>query len=268
MIKESFPLNYFASWFSPVKMFRGRKSLGWLQIIIVLLFLMALNLLPVPAYFQRQKSVPLDIYLPQVQKLLQKNDKGLEQAVQKAEFTAERFKFEQSQIVSKSKTSIVGIGLSAKKIGNFKNAVVLNNDHFIFKEDGQADKVYYSDHFNPQTGIKQQLEHEWYQRNKGTITFMMLQSIGSLFLLTNLIFVFGGAFLLWLGRKSPLVTKSSFKENVNLMVNILGPVSLLTAIIGFLKFDLSLMLMLQMLGAVIIMLTVYAKTKFNDHASV
>lgn len=92
----------------------------------------------------------------------------------------------------------------------------------------------------------------------------MLQSIGSLFLLTNLVFVFGGGFILWLGRKSPMITISSFKETVNLMVNILGPISLLVTIMGFIKFDISLLMTVQMLGAVLVFLMVYAKTRFND----
>ena len=45
-------------------------------------------------------------------------------------------------------------------------------------------------------------------------------------LVTDLIFILGGAFFLWLTRNSPLTDITTFKEATNLMLNILGPASL------------------------------------------
>lgn len=264
MVKENFPFNYFSVWLSPTKMFQQRKSLNWLQICIVLLFLLALNILPVPFHYQQQKSMPLDIYLPHVQKMLQKNEDELEKLGQTAKFANGQYHFSQEKIVQRNKKDLVGVAIPQMKVKTVKNAVVLNDHFFLFKEKGNVSKIYYSDDYAPQKGLRKQLNQEWYQRNKAAISFAMLQSIGSLFLLTNLVFVFGGGFMLWLGRKSPMITISSFKETVNLMVNILGPISLLVAIMGFIKFDISLLMTVQMLGAVLVFLMVYAKTRFND----
>lgn len=264
MLKENFPFNYFSVWLNPIKMFKKRKSLNWFQIIIILFFLLALNILPVPFYYQQQKSMPLDIYLPNVQKNLKNNEDILKQASQSAEFSNGRFHFSQERVLKQDKSGLTGVNLSEKQIANEKNAVVLNNNFFIFKEKGNVSKIYYSENFDPQGSLKKQLNQEWYRRNKAAISFAMLQSIGSLFLLTNLVFVFGGGFILWLGHKSPLITIDSYREAVNLMTNILGPVSLLVTIIGFFKFDVSLLLTIQMLGAVLLLLVIYAQTRFND----
>lgn len=264
MVKESFPFNYFSVWLSPTKMFKQRNSLNWLQIGIVLLFLLALNILPVPFYYQKQATMPLDIYLPHVQKLLKTNESKLKMAGQAAGFSDGRYHFEKSQLLYQSKKSIVGVNLSKKQVKNSNNAVVLNNHYFWFKEAGTVSQIYYSEKFAPKQGLRKQLNQEWYHRNKAAIAFGMLQGVGSLFLLTDLVFVFGGGLILWLGRKSPLLTINSFKESVTVMVNILGPVSLVVSIIGLIKFDLGLLLTIQMLGAVLLLLTIYAKTNFND----
>lgn len=49
------------------------------------------------------------------------------------------------------------------------------------------------------------------------------------------------------------------------MVGILGPATLLTMIVEFVKFDISLAISIQMIAAVCLMLVVYAKTHFNEH---
>ncbi|HIW89703.1 MAG TPA: hypothetical protein H9869_07545 [Candidatus Ligilactobacillus excrementipullorum] len=264
MIKESFPFNYFSVWLSPTKMFQKRHDLRWFQIVIILLFLLALNILPVPFFYQKQQSMPLDLYLPHVQKLLQKNSSQLQQASQAGKFADGRYHFGHAQVLQEDKQGVVGVNLSEKQLAHTKNAVVLGQRSFIFKENGTVNRLYYGDSFRADQPLKKQLNQEWYHRNKAAISFAMLQSIGSLFLLTNLVFVFGGGLILWLGRKSPLITLESLRESVTVMVNILGPVSLVVAIVGLVKFDVSLLLTLQMLGAVMLLLTIYAKTRFND----
>ena len=68
---ELFPFNYFYAQLSPKKMFAGRHTLTWSQMLLVLLFLLSLNLLAIPFYFQKQTTVELKNYLPQVTELLQ-----------------------------------------------------------------------------------------------------------------------------------------------------------------------------------------------------
>ncbi len=57
----------------------------------------------------------------------------------------------------------------------------------------------------------------------------MMALVLTIMLVTDLIFILGGAFFLWLTRNSPLTDITTFKEATNLMLNILGPASLLSA---------------------------------------
>ena len=53
---ELFPFNYFYAQLSPKKMFAGRHTLTWSQMLLVLLFLLSLNLLAIPFYFQKANN--------------------------------------------------------------------------------------------------------------------------------------------------------------------------------------------------------------------
>ena len=93
----------------------------------------------------------------------------------------------------------------------------------------------------------------------------MMFLVGSMFLMTDVLIILVGSIFLWLARKSPMVTIESFKEAVNVMLNVLGPASLVTFVFGTLHFDLSLMTAVQSAVAIILMLVVYTKTHFNDY---
>lgn len=55
-MRELFPFNYFYAQLSPKKMFAGRHTLNWAQMLLVLLFLLALNLLAIPFLFSKANN--------------------------------------------------------------------------------------------------------------------------------------------------------------------------------------------------------------------
>lgn len=56
---ELFPFNYFYAQLSPKKMFAGRHTLTWSQMLLVLLFLLSLNLLAIPFIFKSKQPLNL-----------------------------------------------------------------------------------------------------------------------------------------------------------------------------------------------------------------
>src|SRR5699024_2886343 len=147
MIKESFPFNYFSVWFSPTKMFQKRHDLRWFQIVLILLFLFALNILPVPFFYQKQQSIPLDLYFAHVHRLLQDHGSHMKQASQAGQFSDGRYRFNHEQVLQEDKQGVVGVDLSEKQLAHTKNAVVLRQRSFIFKENGPVNRLYYGDSF-------------------------------------------------------------------------------------------------------------------------
>ena len=263
-MNEKFPASYFAAWASPKKMFANRKQLKLWQMLFVVVFLFMLMLIPVPLYYQHQQKVDLNAYMPVVKQML--SNQQLDRIVKKTDFSNDQYHFQKSQVIKQKKGQLIGISLTKKQVNKAKAAVVLCDKYFYFREQGITYKLYYASTLTPTSGKwQEQLIKTWYLRNKAQIAFSMMVLVGSLFLMTDLLILGVGSFFLWLGKHSPAITIDSFKESLNVMLNILGPASFIAFALGTLHFDMALMLMIQSLAVVILFLVVYAKTHFNDY---
>ena len=92
----------------------------------------------------------------------------------------------------------------------------------------------------------------------------MLMIIGSVIVLTNIMLVFLAAVFIWMARKSPYMTIKTYRESVCLMLYTIGLSSLIVTVFGFVDFDISVILILQMIICSMMLLVVYSKTHFND----
>ena len=264
IMKDTFPANYFAAWVSPVKMFTNRKSMKWWQIILTFVFLFALILTPVPLFYQQKTTVDLAEYMPTAKKML--NNAELQKAARESSYSKGEYSFGKSRVIENENGRLTGINLSGKQVDKARSAVVMCDRYFYLRDRKVTYKIFYNDDFAPNKGnLREQLVRTWYQRNKAAIAFSMMMLVGSMFLMTDLLIVFVGSLFLWLARKSPMITIGNFREAVNVMMNVLGPASLLAFVLGTLHFDLSLMTAVQSAGAIILLVVVYAKTHFNDY---
>lgn len=263
-MKDAFPANYFEAWTSPVKMFTKRKSMKWWQMILTFVFLFALVLTPVPLYYQQKTTVDIGEYMPEVSQML--NDRELQQIARTASYARGEYSFGKSQVLKDEKGRLTGINLSRKQVDKAKAAVVMCDRFFYLRDRKVTYKIFYDEKNAPNEGrLKDQIVRTWYLRNKAAIAFSMMFLVGSIFLMTDVLIILVGSIFLWLARKSPMITIGSFREAVNVMLNVLGPASLLAFVFGTLHFDLSLMTAVQSAAAIILMLVVYTKTHFNDY---
>ncbi len=160
---------------------------------------------------------------------------------------------------------MIALDETTAKAQKYAVAIVLQPQSFILHEGSQTYRVFYQRRFPPNEGnIATQLTKSWYQQNKATLTFSMMALVLTIMLVTDLIFILGGAFFLWLTRNSPLTDITTFKEATNLMLNILGPASLLSAFLGFISFNIASLMLLQTFVLALLFILVYAQTHFKD----
>ncbi|WP_034991681.1 DUF1189 family protein [Liquorilactobacillus vini] len=235
----------------------------WVQILMIFIFLCALMVLPIPFYYQHIQAVDMENYLPKVSKLL--TNSQLEKEIKQADYTKETFDFDRTKVLKKNHNEILGIELSEKQIANYKIVVSVNPNDIYLKEKGAIYKLNYSTLRNMQAGsFKNQVNWLWYQNNKGAVAFSMLLIIGSVIVLTNIMLVFLAAIFVWLARKSPYITIDTYRESVGLMLNSIGISSIVSMIVGLVHFDISVMLILQMILCSLMLLLIYSKTHFSD----
>lgn len=260
---DKFPFSYFSTWINPQEMFTKRKQLSWGQMILTLVFSFALILLTVPAYYARQSNVNLGMFMPKVSKMLK--SKVLQTQIHQTPYRNGTFDFKNKQIIENGSNGVIGINLPSKSIKQSANGVFLTSQEVILKEDGTTSTVRFMKDINPSTGnFYSKISQTWFRINRMGVTFSTMYMLGSIVLFTNLIFLFVGAFFLWLTRKSSFTTIETFKEASAVFDYVIGPSCFITAIIGFFKFDISMMMMVETLVAVVYLLMIYGKTHFND----
>lgn len=263
MVKQKFPFNFFYNMVSPIRSFSNRKSLSWPQIILMFIFLSALMVLPIPFHYQHTQDISMSNYLPQVDQLL--GNQQLQKEIKQADYHKQAFNFGGSKVLKRTKKQILGIDLTQQQVANYETVVNVRPKYIYLKEKRTTNKLWYSSLHNMQQGsFRKQVNWLWYQGNKGAIAFSMLIIIGSVVVLTNIMLVFLAAVFIWMTRKSPYMTIKTYRESVCLMLYTIGLSSLIVTLVGFIDFDISIMLILQMIICSMMLLLVYAKTHFND----
>lgn len=260
---DKFPFSYFSTWINPQKMFTNRKKLSWGQMILTLVFSFALILLTVPVYYARQSSVNLGMFMPKVNRMLKNQD--LQKTIHQTLYHDGTFDFKGEKVIENSSNGIIGINIPSNLEKNYRNGIFLSDQEVVLKENGTTSTIRFMKDINPSKGnFYSKISQTWFRINRMGVTFSTMYMLGAIVLFTNLIFLFIGAFFLWLTRKSSFTTIATFKEACAIFDYVIGPSCFITAIIGFFKFDISMIMMVETLMAVVYLLMIYGKTHFND----
>lgn len=263
-MKDTFPFNYFSTWIHPREMFTKRNSLSWPQMIVTLLFSLALVLVTVPVYYAQQKDVNMGMFLPKVNKLLQ--NKELQKTVHETEYQNGTFDLgKQTKILSDSKQGVIATNMPIKETKKYKVGVFLEKQELILREKNVSTTVRFVKDINPNTGdFHDKIQKTWYRINRVGVTFSVMYMVATIIIFTTMIFLLLGSLFLWMTRKSSFTNITKFKEAFNMLTYVVGPSCFITAVLGLFKFDISLMVMVETLVAVVYLLAIYSQTRFSD----
>ncbi|RCA10660.1 maltodextrose utilization protein MalA [Enterococcus durans] len=266
---QTFPLNYFSALIGPRQLFAGRKQLSWLNFSLIFLFLVSLMVVPVTLFYANQvKAIPMAQFLT-VESLI--DQPGVDRFSQLEVVNGE---LESApMIISESDELLIGTDLS-KAQQSEKNAFINfeKNNWTIQQKEGDTTRTYqmnYLSSFDPASVTTPQefqlfLEQAFYASNRPTIILSYSLSLGIILFIMTALILFGAAFFLWMTRKSRFSSIHTFKESANLMLNVIGVGSIISAVVGLVHFDFVLMLGIQSTVAVLLLLWIFAKTGFKD----
>lgn len=266
---QTFPLNYFSQLRSPKHIFAGRKQLSWPNFSLIFLFLVSLMVMPITLYYANQvKEIPLEQFLT-VNQLIDQNG-----ATRFSQLKVSEGKLKSSKsIIYHTDELMIGVGLTKEQQKENGTFIDFEKNHWTIQqnEGGQIRnyQMNYQSTFRPGSvktpeAFQIFLEKEFYASNRSTIILSYSISLGILlFIMTGLI-LFGASFFLWMTRKSQFSSIQTFKESANLMLQVIGIGSILAALVGFIHFDFVWMLGIQSTIAVLLLLWIFAKTRFKD----
>lgn len=269
---QTFPFNYFASLAGPKRLFAGRKELSWPKFFLVLVFLVSFMTIPITLYYANQvTAIPSQQFLAVNQMMDQAGvEKFSHLRVVNGELKGKE------AIIFENQELIVGVDLpkSVQQKGTFIN-FEKTQWHIQQQDNGQTRSytMNYGPSFTPAMSqtpqeFEQFLEEQFYLSNRPVIILSYSLSLGFILLVMTIMILFGASLFLWMTRKSRFSSIQTFKESANLMLNVLGVGSILAAVVGFVHFDLILMLGIQSTVAVLLLLWIFAKTGFKDERQV
>lgn len=260
---HQFPVSYFANCFSSKKMFLNRRTLNIWQMILVIVFLIFMLLNPVALNASNTQEFKLDGIMPDLVKKLD------EIPVDEIKM----IKIEGNQLVSNKEERIndfVYINSSEKTFSKIDTGLNFETNQLVIKDkNGLVFKLRYTSKWQPAEWDSPKsfiiwLTEEWNVQNAPYRILSMTLLVSILVLSSTLFLVFGASFFVWLTKKNHLSSIGSFKEALNLVLNAMFLTNFLSMVIGFIYYDITLILTVQSFGLAIQLLVIFAKTKFND----
>lgn len=225
--------------------------------------------IPVTLNYAQVDSFPLEEFYPNTVQMI---DEQVRAELSEAEYRDSEM-FIETPFFIENKYGAVAGGLpseESRKVLNLENILLFEQNQFIIHEDGapEASVIYTSDfslgQAKDQEDIVNELNRQWFNQNRVLIVFIFSLMISTFLFMMLLLIVFGSALFLYFTKRSDITSITTYKESINLMVNVLSLPTILSMIFGLFYFDITLMVTMQTIGLIIMLFIIYYKTQFND----
>lgn len=226
-------------------------------------------LIPVTLNYASIGSMPLEEYYPNALDLI--NQDVAEEVSQ--------YEYQNGEMLMNKPFVIeVGDGIVAGGLSEEEWAPYSETDTFLLFEENQflvrdeeiaTTSVLYTNDFslesmnNPEA-IKNELSRQWDSQNNVIMVLVFSLMIGVFLLIMSVLLIFGSALILYFTRTGNVTSITTYKESVNLMVNLLSLPTILAMLVGIFYFDIYLMVAVQTIGLLIMLVILFYKTQFND----
>ena len=204
MKKMMYPVTYFVNIWTPTRVFKGRNQMNYFQIILTFLFLNALLLMPIAIKGTDIQAFQFRDMMPTLSKNMSPT---VIQEVQQLSFQQRQLVETSPKVFLENNEVLIGQNIDQAQLEDIPNVLVFNHETFELKdESGYHFIVYYTDDFDL-TDISSadkllgKLEKQWYQQNRGYLTFTLLMMVLNVLLINNFSILFVSAILLWLAMK-------------------------------------------------------------------
>lgn len=275
---QRFPINYFANIFSPVKMYWHRRDLGWLKIALVFIFLNACLIAPLSLSFARTESFELGRIMPNLYEAVKTGYSGpaVNMKINNGILQAQAYELVDGDTlisINANEDFSVSGDQYHKKVDHYKNALVFQKNRLILTdENGFGFSVRY-----PQNDAGKKVRNGddlaafagelWFQQFKVNLIPLISGSMLAMLFSSNFVLMGAVSLILWLTKFSSYSGIQTFKQAATITMFAAGCPSILAMIAGFAGANITVLLMIQSLGIVIIIAFIFFRTKFLSEES-
>lgn len=270
MLIDLYPLNFFKTIVSPRRCFTNRNYLTIWQKVLTILFLVSLLLIPVS--FQQTQLTTADLrnYMPQASQLV--NNQVLNQ-IKSYDRKDYQLGIEEEMVITDTENEWVAFTEDDSDIANQidnRLALVFVPDGFYLNESNRP-SIYqpYLDiaqlqEVDSSNQLLAVMSKQWYDFNRSAVQLTNMLNLSLLLLTSFIILLAGATFFLSIMITSDLYTIKSVNEAFTLALNCYAIPTFIAMIVGFITADPTAMLTALGLMFVIMLITTYWKTHFND----
>lgn len=260
---DQFPIAYFVNGFSPKKMFLNRQDMKIWQMFLITIFLVFLMLNPVALNANKSPEFQLDSIMPHLMSDLEKVDVT----------QLNQIDIVNNQLAETKPTKLgemIYLNETDENFDQVKTGLNFETTQLVMKDkNGLTFNLNITEDWQPQEwqdieSFKEWLTKEWNRQNAPYRVLSVTVLVALLILSSTLFLIFGASFFIWLTKKNNLSSIKTYKEALTVTFNALFLSTLIATISGFIHYDITLMLTIQSFGLAIMILLIFAKTKFND----
>lgn len=264
MNSDPFPINYIKSIYPPINALKNRHQLSWLQMILLFFLMTILMLLPVSNHYQNVDVFSIKDFYPNVVEMI---DDEVVNELQQASFSEGTLTITEPFEIKTQDGVIVG---GIETINDEKaNVLVFNSNQFIIDDEtGDERVVNYIEqinfNFNNKNELLQVLSEMYTAQFRREITFTLTVIVYGFILVFSLFIVFLYAFLIKSMKDFSMSSIITYKEAVNLVLNLIALPTIIAVIFGFIRFNIILMMAIQVVSLIGLLVILYRQTNFED----
>lgn len=265
MNSNLFPFNYIKSTFPPTKAFKNRRILNWPQIFFVFLLLTLVMVLPVFKHYHSVELFNLEDFYPKVVDLI---DDEAVKALQ--ETTIDNGKLSAIQpFTIESEAGVISVGWNSNA-ENISDTVLSfqENQYVIRDEIGEERIVPYLTHstlgHDHKASLLQELDELFTAHYRSELVVSLTMVVYGFIVLFTLFIVFLYAYLVKSMQDFTMSSIVTYKESVNLILNLILIPTIGAVIFGLIRFNIILMMTIQVIGLISMLFYIYRTTRFED----
>ncbi|WP_010632784.1 maltodextrose utilization protein MalA [Sporolactobacillus vineae] len=278
MMRENlpFPANFFMAIFFPKRIFLKRKMLSWLQIIIIFVFMNGCLMVPISLFLSSMSGINTKYIIPSISKSITDD---FAQRLSDYQLTDGTLSGKGNDFQIKNMHTFLAVDLKNRikvqgsrfhlKMSSFSNSLIFKKHGFVITD--QNGFGFYLKYLNNvqltmknardvKEFVGEALFNQYRPFLVGTISLLIYAGL----LIANLLLMGIVTLILWLTKVSHYSSIGSLREAGSVIIMAAGLPSIATLAFSLVDFNITLLLMIQSLGLVIMLTLIFWRTSFQD----
>lgn len=264
---NTYPFNYLKSIRNPITAFQNRHQLKWSQIAVVFTFITFLMTAPVYTHYQKVESFSFYDFYPEIVDMI---DEEVISEIQQIDLNNGEMTNQNSfKVEADQGTIVIHSKINTNDYEDAINFLGFEKKQFVVRDDSEEPRIVpylttTSFKGKNKEQIIEELSEAYTITNGSGIIVSLILVIYGFILLFNAFVIFVYAYLLKSMQDFTMSSIITYRESVNLVLNLIAIPTILAMIFGFIRFNLITMFGIQVIALIAMLVYLFQQTQFID----